>query len=149
MVDQIQYLVNDVLRDLLNKSVFVYLDDVLIFFQVDGGTCRACAGSVEETSGKKLYAKAEKCEFHVPSVSFLGFVVEKGQLCGDPSKVAAVKDWPVPTTCKQLQHFLGFANFYQRFIRNYRRLAALLTRLTSPKILSDSSWSRLMPRTLG
>uniref|UniRef100_A0A674N814 Reverse transcriptase/retrotransposon-derived protein RNase H-like domain-containing protein n=1 Tax=Takifugu rubripes TaxID=31033 RepID=A0A674N814_TAKRU len=65
---------------------------------------------------------------------FLGFVIEKGHLRANPSKVAAVKEWPVPTTRKQLQRLLGFANFYRRFIRNYSRLAAPLTRLTSPKL---------------
>lgn len=60
-------------------------------------------------------------------------MVEKGQLCADSSKVAALKDWPVPTTRKQLQRFLGFANFYRRFIRNYSRLAAPLTHVMSPK----------------
>lgn len=44
----------------------------------------------------RLYVKAEKCEFHVSSVSFLGFVVKKGQLRADPSKVEAVKEWPIP-----------------------------------------------------
>lgn len=58
----------------------------------------------------------------------------KGQLHADPSKVAAVKDWPLPTTQKQLQRFLGFANFYRRFIRSYSLLAAPLTRLMSPKL---------------
>lgn len=81
----------------------------------------------------KLCAKAEKCEFHVSSVGLLGFVVKKGQLRTDLSKVAAVKDWPLPNTRKQLQRFLGFAKFYQRFIRNYSRLAAPLTHLT-PKL---------------
>ena len=81
----------------------------------------------------RLYVKAEKCEFHVSSVSFLGFVVEKGQLKTDPAKVLAVAEWPTPTTRKQLQRFLGFANFYRRFIRDYSRVAAPLTKLTSVK----------------
>uniref|UniRef100_A0A674NT72 ribonuclease H n=1 Tax=Takifugu rubripes TaxID=31033 RepID=A0A674NT72_TAKRU len=129
-----QCLVNDMLRDLLNKSVFVYLDDILIFSR----SLEEHVGHVREVLKRllenKLYAKAEKCEFHVSSVSFLGFVIEKGQLRADPSKVAAVKDWPMPTTREQLQRFLAFANFYRRFIRNYSRLAAPLTRLTSPKL---------------
>lgn len=83
--------------------------------------------------------KAEKCEFHVPSVSFLGFVVEEGQLKTDPAKTEAVLEWPTPSTRKQLQRFLGFANFYRRFIRDYSRVAAPLTKLTSVKL--PFSWS--------
>ncbi|KAK5927636.1 hypothetical protein CgunFtcFv8_012771 [Champsocephalus gunnari] len=82
----------------------------------------------------RLYVKAEKCAFHVSSVSFLGFVVEKGQVRADPAKVMAVAEWPTPTTRKQLQRFLGFANFYRRFIRDYSRAAAPLTKLTSVKV---------------
>lgn len=54
-----------------------------------------------------------------------------GQVQMDPAKVSAVTEWPAPTNLKQLQRFLGFANFYRRFIRNYSHLAAPLTALTS------------------
>lgn len=60
--------------------------------------------------------KAEKHEFHVHSVSFLGYIIESGQVRPDPEKIMAVVEWPKPTTVKQLQQFLGFANFYRRFI---------------------------------
>jgi len=79
----------------------------------------------------KLYVKAEKCEFHVSTVTFLGYVIAQGELRMDPAKIAAVSEWPVPTNRKELQRFLGFANFYRRFIRSYSRLAAPLTTLTS------------------
>lgn len=59
--------------------------------------------------------------------------MEKAQLRPDPAKVKAVGDWPTPTTRKQLQRFLGFANYYRRFIRSYSRIAAPLTQLASVK----------------
>lgn len=128
-----QALVNDVLRDLLNRVIFVYLDDILIFSR----TYEEHVGHVREVLKRlmenKLYVKAEKCEFHVTTVNFLGYVVEKGQLRPDPVKVKAVEDWPTPSTRKQLQRFLGFANFYRRFVKNYSRIAAPLTGLTSIK----------------
>ncbi|XP_073320718.1 uncharacterized protein [Pagrus major] len=77
---------------------------------------------------------AEKCEFHAPSVSFLGYIVAQGSVQMDPAKVSAVSSWPVPDSHKQLQRFLGFANFYRRFIRNYSSIAAPLTTLTSSKV---------------
>lgn len=63
--------------------------------------------------------KGEKHEFDVQTVSFLGFIVEKGRLQADPAKVKAMVEWPKPKTRKELQRFLGFVNFYLRFIRDY------------------------------
>uniref|UniRef100_A0A3P8NIY2 Gypsy retrotransposon integrase-like protein 1 n=2 Tax=Astatotilapia calliptera TaxID=8154 RepID=A0A3P8NIY2_ASTCA len=62
-----------------------------------------------------------------------GFFFVGGQLKTDPAKVKAVTEWPVPTSRKLLQRFLGFANFYRRFVRNYSQVVAPLTRLTSTK----------------
>lgn len=126
-----QSLINDVLRDMLNQFVYVYLDDILIFSK----TTEAHRGHVRQVLQwlleNRLFVKAEKCEFNVPSVSFLGYILAKGQLQPDPAKIESVVGWPQPTTRKQLQQFLGFANFYQRFIRDYSKVAAPLTRLTS------------------
>ena len=82
----------------------------------------------------QLFVKAEKCEFHASEVTFLGFIIRAGRILMDPTKVKAVADWPIPTTRKRLQQFLGFANFYRRFIRNYSTLAAPLTALTSLRL---------------
>lgn len=79
----------------------------------------------------KLFGKAEKCEFHVTSVSFLGFIVKQGQLSLDPAKIKAAVEWPSASSRKWLQQFLGFANFYRWFIRNYSKVVAPLMRLTS------------------
>lgn len=72
----------------------------------------------------------EKSEFHVPEVSFLGFRVSKGSLQIDPGKIQAVLDWPRPTSIKQVQRFLGFSNFYRRFIRNFSSVAEPLSAMT-------------------
>ena len=81
----------------------------------------------------------EKCEFHSAKVSFLGFVIVQGRLQPDSAKILAIEEWPTPTTWKQLQRFLGLANFYRRFIRDYSCVAAPLTQLTSP--VSPFTWS--------
>lgn len=64
-------------------------------------------------------------------MQFLGFINKQGQLLPDPAKVKAVAEWPTPSSRKQLQCFLGFANFYCRFIRKYSKMAAPPNRLTS------------------
>ena len=59
-----------------------------------------------------LYLKLEKCLFNVSKVEYLGMIVEPGSLAMDPVKVAGIADWPIPSTVKDVQSFLGFANFY-------------------------------------
>lgn len=78
----------------------------------------------------RLYLKLEKCSFHASRVSFLGHVFTKGRLAMDDAKVRAIREWPVPTSVKEVQRFLGFANFYRRFIRDFGVLALPLTELT-------------------
>ena len=107
-----QTLINNLLRDMLDKFFSVYLDDILIFFLQPGGACysrQICPARLMDSS---LYVKAEKCKFNEPSASFLGFIIAKDRLLMDPAKVSAVTYWPGPGTRKQLQRFLGFANFY-------------------------------------
>lgn len=82
----------------------------------------------------QLYVKAEKCEFHQSSVSFLGFVIVEEKVQMDPEKVSAVKDWLIPSSKKEVQCFLGFANFFQKFICNFSTVAAPLHALTSSKL---------------
>ena len=77
----------------------------------------------------KLYAKLTKCKFFTTEVKFLGFIVGVNGVSMDPSRIDTVADWPEPKTFREVQVFLGFANFYRRFIRNYSRVAGPLTNL--------------------
>ncbi|KAK3510314.1 hypothetical protein QTP70_001363 [Hemibagrus guttatus] len=82
--------------------------------------------------------EVEKCLFHQPSVQFLGYVIDRSGVRMDEKKVDAVRDWPRPTSVKELQRFLGFANFYRRFIRGYSSVTSPLTNLlrNKPKSLT-------------
>uniref|UniRef100_A0A8C6W051 Gypsy retrotransposon integrase-like protein 1 n=1 Tax=Nothobranchius furzeri TaxID=105023 RepID=A0A8C6W051_NOTFU len=135
-----QSLVNSVLGDYINKFATVYLDDILIFSRNLPEHCQHVRAVLQRLLENRLYVKAEKCEFHVPSVKFLGFVLENGKLRADPDKITAIQTWPTPTTRKQLQRFLGFGNFYRRLITNYSQIAAPLTQLTSIK--RPFSWTK-------
>lgn len=73
-----------------------------------------------------FYIKPEKCEFDCRTITFLGYVVSEENVEMDQSQVQAVTERPEPTTVKELQRFLGFANFYRHFIRNYSMVTAPL-----------------------
>ncbi|XP_043090657.1 uncharacterized mitochondrial protein AtMg00860-like [Puntigrus tetrazona] len=77
----------------------------------------------------QLYAKLQKCEFHKTQVAYLGYIISAEGVTMDEHKVKAVVEWPRPSTVKELQRFLGFSNFYRRFIRNFSLVAAPLTSL--------------------
>lgn len=81
-----QALINDVLRDMLNHFVFVYLDDILFFSRSLDEHVTHVHTVLKRLLENRLFVKAEKCEFHVTLVAFLGFIIEKGQLKPDPAK---------------------------------------------------------------
>ena len=82
-----------------------------------------------------LYAKAEKCEFHSDSVEYLGYVLLPSGLTMSNAKVKTIQEWPEPKKIKDVQSFLGFANFYKCFIFNYLDIVILLTHLTRKNTL--------------
>ena len=125
-----QALVNDVLREMINRCVFVYLDDILVFSKDLESHVQQVRRVLNLLWENKLFVKLEKCQFHVSNTFFLGFHISPQGVSMDPGKVQAVVKWPEPTSLKQVQRFLGFANFYRRFIRNFSSVAAPITALT-------------------
>lgn len=125
-----QALIKNVLCDMLNHFVFVYLDDILIFSKSLHEHTHHIRTVFQRLLENNLFVKPEKCEFHVSEVSFLGFILADGRLQMDPKKAQAVRDWPQPTSVKGVQRFLGFANLYRKFIRGFSSVAAPLTTLT-------------------
>ena len=77
-----------------------------------------------------LHAKLGKCTFHTDTIEYLGFIVSPAGLTMDPEKTKVVHDWPVPKNVKDIQSFVGFANFYRRFIANYSDIITPMNRLT-------------------
>ena len=119
---------------MINRFVFVYLDDILIFSKNPEEHTVHFRKVLHRLLENRIFVKAEKCEFSCSSTAFLGYIISTGSLSMDPEKVRAVEEWPKPVYRKALQRFLGFANFYRRFIRNYSTIAAPLTHLTSTKV---------------
>ncbi len=124
-----QHVMNSVLRDMLDISVIVYLDDILIYSDTREQHILHVKAVLERLRRHKLWAKAEKCEFFTDRVEFLGYVISPAGIEMDRKKVEKVLDWPNLKTVKDVQIFLGFANYYRKFIANYSKLCTPLTRL--------------------
>ncbi|KAK3568022.1 hypothetical protein QTP86_028613, partial [Hemibagrus guttatus] len=128
-----QALINGVFQDLLGKGVIAYIDDILVYSSSMEEHVRMVREVLGRLQQHHLYVKLEKCEFHRSTVTFLGYVISRHGVEMDVVKVQAVTEWPAPTSVRELQRFLGFANFYRRFIRNYSSVAGPLTSLLRGK----------------
>lgn len=125
-----QRMINEVLRKYVDNFVIVYLDDILIYSDTLEEHEQHVHQVLETLQAANLLVEPEKCQFHVQEVNFLGHIISPGQIRMDPAKVAAIKEWKIPKTVKEIQSFLGLANYYRRFIRNYSKIATPLTDLT-------------------
>ncbi len=107
-----QSFINEIFRDLLSKYVVAYIDDILIYSKTEKEHITHVRTVLKRLLENQLYVKAEKCEFHVKQTFFLGYHISHEGVKMDETKVKAVTEWPQPNTIKELQRFLGFANFY-------------------------------------
>ncbi|KAL2086105.1 hypothetical protein ACEWY4_017164 [Coilia grayii] len=132
---------NEVFREYLHRFVLVFIDDILIYSRNVAEHRHHVSLVLRKLREHHLFLKAEKCVFHKHQVQFLGYHISPQGVKMDQGKVDAVLNWPTPTTIKELQRLLGFANFYRRFIRNYSMLIAPLTNLlrAKPKTLQWST----------
>ncbi len=135
-----QGFMHEVLREFLHRFVIVYIDDILIYSRSLAEHRRHIAEVLQQLRKFNLYLKAEKCTFHQPTVHFLGYIINSGGIRMVERKVEAISSWPLPTTIKELQRFLGFSHFYRRFIANYSTITSPLTDLLKGKAKS-LSWN--------
>jgi len=126
-----QNMMNDIFRDMLDEGwIVIYMDDILIFSADPEEHRLRTLRVLNRLREHDLYLKAEKCKFDIQEVEFLGLIVKPDQLTMDPTKLAGIKEWLAPTTVKGVRSFLGFGNFYRRFIGHFAELAQPLNELT-------------------
>jgi len=91
---------------------------------------RAVQRVLEILAEHKLFLRPEKCEFYQKQIEYLGLVISENKVAMDPVKVARVHEWPAPENRTDVQAFIGFVNFYCRFIQDFSTIARPLFDLT-------------------
>src|SRR5215472_5278787 len=118
-------------------SLSTYIDDILIYTETLEQHRESVKQVLEILKRNKLYLKAEKCEFEKSRIEYLGLIISPGKIEMDPVKVEGVSKWPTPGNVKDVQSFLGFVNFYRRFIQDFADIARPLHDLTR----KDRAWT--------
>ncbi|KAF8750905.1 hypothetical protein RHS01_09089 [Rhizoctonia solani] len=132
-----QHFMNDLFADLIDVTVVIYLDDILIFSENPEDHPAHVREVLSRLMKNQLFCKLSKCHFHVTTVDYLGIVISPSGFSMDQKKVEAVTSWPQPRTVKQVQAFLGFVNYLRRFIPNFSSVAQPLHNLTK----KETPWS--------
>jgi len=129
-----QTMMNDIFQDLIAEGIMVvYLDDILIFTRMEEEHAKAIRRVLQVLQEHKLFLCPEKCEFCKERIEYLGLVISENEVSMDPVKVAGVREWPTLENKMDVQAFLGFINFYQRFIWDFSAKARPLFDLTCSK----------------
>ena len=131
-----QRYINWVLRDYLDEFCSAYIDDILIYSSGSLSDHREKVKKVlQRLQEANLQLDIAKCEFETKTVRYLGFVIEAGVgLRMEPEKVKAIMEWEIPHTTRGVRSFVGFANYYRRFIPEFSLLVGPLTELTKKNI---------------
>jgi hypothetical protein len=127
-------LMMDVFKDFTDIFVLVFLDDILIYSSSESDHLEHIAAVLEKLREHQLYARADKCDWGMEKVDFLGQIVSAEGIGMDPSKIESVRDWPVPQTRTEVLAFKGLAGYYRRFVKNFSEIAGPLSALSSEKV---------------
>ena len=128
---------NELLRDLINTGkVVVFIDDVIVGTETEEGHDKLVAEVVKRLEENDLYVKPEKCKWKVREVEFLGVVIGPEGIKMEKEKVKGVLEWPTPKCVKDVQKFLGLANYYHQFIENFASIARPLHDM----VKKDKKW---------
>lgn len=114
---------------MIGRGLVVDLDDILVYGKTREEHNRRLRATLQRLREQKLFAQKTKCEFLVETVEYLGHIADAAGIRVDPAKVQAVEQWPTPATVRELQSFLGLANYYRKFVLNFAQQAAPLTEL--------------------
>ncbi|KAG0153766.1 hypothetical protein PDIDSM_2421 [Penicillium digitatum] len=129
-----QRFINDTLREYLDCFCTAYLDDILIYSRTRAEHIEHVRKVLQRLREAGLFAKLSKCEFCVSETKFLGIIIGEDGIRMDPDKIETIVNWKTPTCLTDVQAFIGFGNFYRRFIRDFSKVIAPLVRLTKKDV---------------
>jgi len=124
-------MMNKLLRDLINMGkVGSFIGDIMVGTEIEERHDELVAEILKRLEENYLYVKLEKCKWKVREVDFLGVVLGPEGIKMEQARVKAVLDWPVFKSVKDIQKFLGLANYYRRFIKGFAKIIKPLYKLT-------------------
>jgi hypothetical protein len=125
-----QAMMDSIFSDMIKGCiVIVYMDNILIFANNQEDLQKHMKMVLQRLWEHNLFLKPKKCKFNKTMMEYLGLIIQEGKLSMDPVKLSGIRDWPTPNTVKQVQGFLGFANFYRWFIKKFSELVLPLNNL--------------------
>jgi hypothetical protein len=124
-----QAYIQEVLREFLDVTVIVFMDDILVFSADPAKHSEHVREVLQALLTAGLYANLDKCLFGVTEVPFLGFVITNQGVAMEQDRVQTITTWPPPASIREIQVFIGFINFYRRFIKAFSRIAAPITEM--------------------
>ena len=130
-------LMRRVFHPYLDLFVVVFVDDILIYSETEEDHEDHLSVILQTLRDHQLYAKFSKCEFLITEVGFLGHVVSASSVSIDPEKIEAVMSWERPKSIFEIRSFLGLAGYYRRFIEDFSRLAAPITKLIRKEVMFE------------
>jgi hypothetical protein len=136
-----QAMINKVLQELLDEGVIVYSDDILIYSEDEETHVVLVKKVLEKLRTNHLCASIKKSMFHAPEVEYLEYRISSEGIAMSPIKVKSIPNWAEPRSVKNVQQFLGFGNFYRRFMDGFSKVARPLTELTKQQAKKTFTWS--------
>jgi len=122
-----QTMMNNLFRDLINQGdTATFIDDILVATDMEKEYNELVEKILKRLEENNLFVKLEKCKWKVREMEFLGVVIGPKGVEMQRKKVEGVLNWPVPRNVKEVQKFLGLANYYRRFIKDFTKIAAPL-----------------------
>ena len=116
-------MITDLLRDLVvEEKVAVFIDDVMVAMEIEEGHDEIVEEVLRRLEENDLFVKPEKCIWKIREVGFLGVIIRENRVRMEKEKVQGVIEWPVPKSVKDVQKFLGLANYYRQFVKDFEKI---------------------------
>ena len=117
-----QCLMESCLEEMHLKWCIIYLDDIIVFSKTPEEHIERLRGVFEKLSAAGLRLKPSKCEFFKSRITYLGHIVSKDGIETEKKKITAIQEWPILKTVTGVHSFLGFMNYYHKFIPKYAQI---------------------------